>query len=314
MVLNLILLFVSFVFLYYGAGWLIRGASAIAESLNLSKVFVGVVLVAFGTSAPELFVNLIAAYRGHSGIALSNISGSNLANLCLGYGLCACFGNLVINKKKFRFDLFYFCLTPLLVLFFLIIYPGNAIPQWGTAIFVICLVMYIISMKSRLYKEQPQQSENHKHHFYKGIFIFLIGTISLYVSGEMIVRSALRISEYFGVSEIIIALTVVAIGTSLPDITASLMAIKKGETSMAVGNLLGSNIFNILLVLPGSLLVSRKALVADGIITADYLMVFVTSITFVILLFWRQKVGYIRAAVLITIYIAYMISRILFLN
>ena len=314
MIFNLILLLVSFVFLYYGAGWLINGASAVAKSLNLSKVVVGVTLVAFGTSAPELFVNLIAACRGHSGIALSNVSGSNLANLCLGYGICACFGTIVIDKKKFRLDLIYFCLAPLLVLLFLLIPPRNQIPLWGAAIFITSLVLYIMSMKSRLYEEQSEQSEDSRSGLYKGLFIFLMGTVALYLSGEMIVRSAVGISEYFGISETTIGLTVIAIGTSLPDITASLIAVKKGETSIAVGNLLGSNIFNVLLVLPGSLLVSRAAFVTDWVVTADYSMVFLASAIFVATLFWRQKVGYIRAAVLLITYIAYMLSRMLFLN
>ncbi len=313
MTLNIILLIVSFVFLYYGAKWLIDGASIIATSLNLSKVVIGITLVAFGTSAPELFVNIIAAYRGHSGIALSNISGSNLANICLAYGFCAFLGNLVIDKKKFGLDFIYFCLAPLLILFFLLIFPVNSVPLWGAVILIIPLVLYILSIKNRLYEESIQ-TEKPPNNSLKGSLIFLAGVIILYFSGEMIIRSAIRISEFFKISETIIALTVIAIGTSLPEITATLIAVKRGETSIAAGNILGSNIFNIFLVLGASLIASRSALIADEIITIDYSMVSILSILFVLTLLVRPKVGKLRAGILIGVYFAYMLTRVLFLN
>ena len=313
MVLNLILLSVSFVFLYYGAKWLVVGASIIANRLNISKVVVGTTLVAFGTSTPELFVNTIAAYHGHNGIALSNISGSNLANLCLGYGLCACFGKLIIDKKKFGLDLVYFCSAPLLVLFFLVVFPGSKIPLWGAGVLIIPLILYIRSMKNRLY-DSSEQTGRSRDSLYKGLLIFLTGVIVLYLSGELIVRSALQIGECFGVSETIMGLTVVAVGTSLPDLTASLVAVKRGEASIAVGNLLGSNIFNILLVLSSSLIASRRALIANNAVITDYSMVFIASVLFVLTVLKREKVGRVRGGILIAVYFAYIASRVLFFN
>ncbi|MBN1787641.1 MAG: calcium/sodium antiporter [Sedimentisphaerales bacterium] len=313
MTLNIILLIVSFVLLYYGAKWLIVGASAIATSLNISKVVIGITLVAFGTSAPELFVNLIAAYRGHSGIALSNISGSNLANICIAYGFCVFFGKLIIDKKEFGLDFIYFCAAPLIILFFLLIYPGGSVPLWGAVIFIVLMILYIMSIKNRLY-EESEQIEKPVNNTLKGTLIFLAGVTALYFSGEMIIYSATKISTALGISETVIALTVIALGTSLPEITASLVAVRRGETAIAAGNVIGSNIFNVFLVLGGSLIASRGALVADKIITIDYAVVSVLSIFLVITLLVQPKIGRLRASLLIGVYCAYMLTRVLFLN
>ncbi|MCD4831308.1 MAG: calcium/sodium antiporter [Anaerohalosphaeraceae bacterium] len=313
MILDSVLLIVSFVFLYCGARWLISGATTIANCLNISKVVVGVVLVAFGTSAPELFVNIIAACKGHSGLAMSNVAGSNLANICLGYGLCAIFGCLAINRKKFGTDLLYFCLTPAVVLFFLTIFPGSKVPLWGGAVLLLLFVLYFTSIKARLYDQQGETRPS-RTGLAKGVFVFLLGVSALYISGEFIVRSATNISTHFGISEAIIGLTVVAVGTSLPDITASLVAIRKGETSIAVGNILGSNIFNILLVLSATLIASWKSLPAARAVTLDYLMVVILSVFVVVITFKRQRFSPIWAGFLIGFYAVYIASRILFLN
>ena len=179
MISDTALLLFSFVLLYFGANWLVGGASTVATSLRLSKVVVGITLVAFGTSAPELFVNLVAAYRGHSGIALSNISGSNLANLCLGYGICAFLGNLVIQRKKFGLDLIYFFLAPLLILFFLAIFPGKRIPLWGVIFFLPLLISYLLSVKNRLYEEEAKLVKSYKIDLVRGFLVFVAGVVTL---------------------------------------------------------------------------------------------------------------------------------------
>lgn len=308
--LNFALLIFSFVLLYFGAHWLVGGASTVASSLRISKVVVGITLVAFGTSAPELFVNLVAASRGYSSIALSNISGSNLANLCLGYGICAFLGNLAIRRKKFRLDLIYFFLAPLVIFFFLAIFPGNRVPLWGVVFLLAVLVSYLISVKNRLYEEESKLVKGYKVTFLKGFFVFLAGVFILYLGGELALHSALRIGEFFGISKSVLGLTFVAIGTSLPDIMASIIAMKRKEISIAVGNILGSNIFNSLLVISGSLIVSWNPLTADGAIITDYSMVIILSLSFAIIVFFHQKVGHILGFVLLGAYFVYMLVRL----
>jgi len=310
MIWDLIILVASFAFLYHGAKWIVTGASKIAACLNISKVVVGVVLVAFGTSAPELFVNIIAACRGHSEIALSNVSGSNLANICVGYSLCALLGGIVIDKKKFGTDLIYFCLAPAAVLFFLAVYPGGNVPVWAIIFFVVPFAFYIASTKKRMFNQLTPPPVS-KRKLGKAIAIFGLGVMTLYFSGEMVIRSATQISIYFGISESIIALTFIAVGTSLPDIMASLVAVKRKENSIAVGNILGSNIFNILLVLTGSLVFSARPLIADNAVSLDYLLVLAISVGFVISVWKRPKLGRIRGGILFGIYLAYMLMRFL---
>jgi cation:H+ antiporter len=310
MIIHVVLLLLSFALLYYGADWLVGGASTIATSLRLSKVVVGIMLVAFGTSAPELFVNIVAAYRGHSGIALSNVSGSNLANLCLGYGICAFFGNLFIHRTKFHVDLVYFFLAPSFILFFLLVFPGGRIPLWGAIILCTLFVSYLLSVKNRMYEEEPIREKDYKTTFLKGLLAFVGGTFTLYFGSELTLRSVLRIGEYIGLSEAVLGLTFVAIGTSLPDIMASVIAMKRNEVSIAVGNILGSNIFNSLLVISGSLIASWSALSANGSISIDYSVVVILSLSFAIFAFFRQKVGYIEGLILLGTYLVYMVFRL----
>lgn len=308
MLLPLLFVAIGFTVLYFGADWLVRGASTIASNLNVSKVIVGLTLVAFGTSSPELFVNLIASYRGHTGLALANIAGSNLTNLCIGFGICAFLGRVVLNRKKYRIDLAYFSLTPILIVFFFIIFPRQRLPFWAIVPFAIAFILYLISLKRRLYSEEVEENKQKKLIY--GISYFLGGLVTLYLGGELVFRSALKISNYLGISETVIGITLVAFGTSIPDVMASVVAIRKGENSIAVGNLIGSNIFNILLVLGGTLLISGQDLFANQVIIKDYIMVSISSIFFIIIVSLSQRVSRLSGLILIAIYIIYMAIRV----
>jgi cation:H+ antiporter len=314
MISNTVLLLFSFGLLYFGANWLVGGASTVATSLRLSKVIVGITLVAFGTSAPELFVNLVAAYHGHSGIALSNVSGSNLANLCVGYGICAFLGNLLIQRNKFKLDLIYFFAAPLLIVLFLVVFPKKQIPVWATIFLLPLLVSYLLSVKNRLYEEEAQLVKTYKMDLLKGFFVFIAGVVTLYLGGELVLQTILQLGKHFGISEAVLGLTFVAIGTSLPDIMASIIAMKKNEISIAVGNILGSNIFNSLLVISGSLIVSWKGLNANRSIIMDYSMVTILSLSFVVIVLLRQRVGHILGFLLLLAYFTYMLFRLRFLS
>ncbi|MBW8001897.1 MAG: calcium/sodium antiporter [Planctomycetes bacterium] len=314
MIIDIIILLFSFILLYYGANWLVDGASSIAIALKLSKVFVGIVLVAFGTSAPELFVNLIAAYHGHTGFALSNISGSNLANLCIGFGICAFFGNLIVDRSKFWLDLIYFSLSPLLILLLIVIVPGHYIPSWSAIFFCVLFLTYLMSAKQRLREEEPKLHVIYKGSLYKDISIFLVGITFLYLGGRLVLHSVMGIGQFLGVPDTILGFSIVALGTSLPDIMASIIAIRKNEISIAVGNILGSNIFNILLVIGGTLIVSRGNLKSDHSILMDYSFVFIISSLFACIAYCRGKIGRLYGLTLLVVYFAYMFIKIFSLN
>lgn len=309
MLISILLALLGFVVLYYGAVWLITGATSIALNLDVSKVVVGLTLVAFGTSSPELFVNVIAAYRDHTGFALANVAGSNLTNLCLGFGFCALTGVVLIQRERFMTDLLFFWMAPCLVLFFFVIYPCNCLPLYGVAVFIALIILYMVSVKKRLHV--GENNDKPRFGLPVSLLIFLAGCGTLYAGGELILNSSINIAQYLGVSESIIGLTIVAIGTSIPDVAASVIAIRKRESEIAVGNLLGSNIFNILLVLGGTLLASWGDLPADANTILDYAAVCATSLLFFIVVLRFSRVHRATGIVLIAAYAVFMTIRVI---
>ena len=306
MLTSLLLITVGFVALYYGAEWLVRGATRIAANLEISKVVVGIVLVAFGTSSPELFVNLIAAYKGRTGFVLSNVAGSNLTNLCIGFGVSGFLVNLVVDKKKFWIDLVYFSVGPLFVLLLMALVKG--LPLWSTGLLLVIFATYFIFIKGRL---RSQEEAGQKGKLFGGFFLFFLGCGILYGGGELIVRSAVSIGKLWGISDTILGLTIVAFGTSVPDVMASVVAARRGENSIAVGNLLGSNIFNVLFVLSGTLLVSWQGLLVDQKTLLDYAVVSISSLAFFGWVLFSQRISRISGSILILAYILYMLYRVL---
>ena len=309
MTLSILLMTFGFISLYYGAEWLVEGAIKLALILKISKVVVGLVLVAFGTSSPELFVNIIAALEGRTGFALSNVSGSNLTNLCIGFGVCALVGTLIVDKVKFGIDLIYFWLAPMLVLLFMLVIPDNRLPLWSAIPLLFLFVIYLLFLQSRARAEASEEIIP-ANSLWLGLFLFLLGIGALYTGGELVVRSAVRIGGLLGISETVLGLTVVAFGTSIPDTMASIAAVRKGETYIAVGNLLGSNIFNILLVLSATLIFAGRGLLFDPNIVMDYAAVTLFSIFFVALIIISSRVVRPIGLLLIALYLTYIAYRV----
>ncbi len=302
------LMLLGFVSLYFGAEWLVDGAIKIAARLKIAKAVVGLVLVAFGTSSPELFVNLIAALDGRTGLALSNVSGSNLTNICIGFGLCALLGVLIIHRSQFWLDLLYFALTPLLIFSFMLVAGGDTLPYWSVFPLYILFVVYLILISGRAIDEVGNEDEESNLPW--AIFKFLAGCVGLYAGGEFVVRNAVTIGEVIGISEAILGLTIVAIGTSIPDAAASIIAVRKGETDIAVGNLLGSNIFNILLILSTTLLFSNQGLLGNQSILIDYAVVTGASLFFIMLISLSHRISRFSGVLLLILYFGYMGYRV----
>lgn len=310
MILSVFLMLLGFACLYYGAEWLVEGAIQLALILKISKVVVGLVLVAFGTSSPELFVNLIAALSGRTGFALSNVSGSNLTNLCVGFGVCALVGILMVDKVKFGIDLLFFSVGPIIVLLFMILTPNNSLPLWSAVPLLVLFAVYLLLIQTRAKAEVTDEAELVDKSLGRGLFWFLLGLGVLYAGGELVVRSAVSIGETLGISETVLGLTVVAFGTSIPDTMASIAAVRKGETDIAVGNLLGSNIFNILLVLGATLVFAWSGLMIDPNIVMDYTAVSLSAILFIGLIFFSPRVSRAGGGLLLFLYVAYIVYRV----
>ncbi|MFH1764974.1 MAG: calcium/sodium antiporter [Gemmatimonadota bacterium] len=248
-----LLLFGGFGALYFGADWMVRGAARLQGSLRLSPIVIGLTVVSLGTSAPELIVAVLATLRGNADIAVGNVLGSNLANIGLILGASALVRPLLVAERVGRRD------APIMIVLTLFLYPliiDLEVGRFDGAVLTLFMGVYLTYVFYRGRKApKPLISEYAKlagevgSGIGGGVFIALgllvAGTLGLLLGGRAIVGSAIYFSGNFGVSELGIGLTVVAVGTSLPEMATSIMAAVRGQTDIAVGNVIGSNVFNI---------------------------------------------------------------------
>ena len=302
-----LLLLVGVFLLLIGGDFLVKSAASLAKKLNISPFLIGVTVVSFGTSAPELIVSLKAAFNGSSGIAIGNVIGSNIANLALVLGITVLIRPIVLDPKKLRFSWFSMLVASLMFLGFSI----DGILDRVDGLFLISglILFLILSIRKRDDSFVEEELEKTlKTNLIPVYFIF--GAAGLYYGSELLVDSAITIAKSFGISEFIIGVSVVALGTSLPELVTSIIAIIKGQSSISVGNLIGSNVFNIFAVL--GITSAVNPLKADSFLIAIDLpiMLGVTLLTGLFLLV-SKKLGRIEGLLLITIYIMYIGSALI---
>lgn len=253
--MGIVYILIGLVLLVVGGDFLVRSAVGLSYRFNLSKMLVGLTVVSFATSTPELLVSLQAALDGLSDIALGNVIGSNIANLGLVLGLTALLGNLEVDRDFFLFN------WPVMVLFSMALYlallnDGILSRMEGIGLFL-GLILYLILLirrtrinsKSEKTQQETVAIEQPQTSYFKIILWFLIGAIGLYFGAELVVSGATTLAIMLGVGDYAIAITVLAIGTSIPELAASVMAVIRKEKALSLGNLIGSNIFNIASVL-----------------------------------------------------------------
>lgn len=252
--MDYLLLFVGIALLAYGGELLVKGSVSLALRLKISTLVVGMTVVSFATSAPELLVSLEAALSDHPDISLGNVIGSNIANIGLVLGLTAVISPLAIPKEIYRTN--YPMLLIVSVLFMALLYFFKAITFWMGILFVISLFVFgfLIIQKSRknnpqAAKDDPLLQEVVSFPLWKSLSLLLAGAIALYFGADLLVESSVSIAREWGVTERVISLSLVAIGTSIPELAASIIAAIRKEETLAIGNLIGSNIFNVLAVL-----------------------------------------------------------------
>ena len=319
--MNVILVYVLFVlgffFLVYGADWLVEGASSIARRLKISDLVIGLTIVSFGTSAPELAVNVIASFEGQSALAIGNILGSNVANIMLVLGVSAIVRPLAIQQnttwKEIPFSLLAAVLLGVLLNDVLVNdATANSLSRadgFVLASFFIVFIYYTFGLASsgELVFEELEELPDEMP-IWKGILLTVVGLVALPVGGNWIVDGAVQIARDIGISEAVIGIVIVGVGTSLPELAASVTAAFKGKTDIAVGNAVGSNIFNIFWVLGFSSMI--RPLDFDIKMNVDLIM----TITASLLLFFFVMVGKKErmlerweGGVLLSVYIGYLI-------
>lgn len=313
---NTILLIVGLAVLILGGELLVRGASRIALRLKMSPLVVGVTIVAFGTSAPELLISVQAALAGSPDITMGNVVGSNICNLALVLGVTALIAPIPVNSDSIKID-WPMTMGCTLLLYFLV--QEGYVNDYEGIGFISLLALYIffIIRRSRKNHISPQDlglevevpTSSSKKNMLQDTSLILIGGAGLYFGSDWFVNSAKDLAIYMGISERIVGITVVALGTSLPELVTSMVAAFKKETDMALGNLMGSNIFNILSILGITSLIAEIE-VSEVIVNSD--MIWMMGITLLILPFMalNKIVDRYEGLILLGIYIYYTINVI----
>lgn len=322
-VLYILLLIVGFVALIKGADWFVDGSSNIAKTFRIPGVIIGLTIVAVGTSAPELAVSSLAAIEGSNDIALSNVVGSDIFNLLAVLGICAVIKPLKvareINRRDFPLSIVVTVIVMIASCFFNIYSGGflsaNMDDNVGNVsrilgiILIVIFIGYIIVLIINAKRHPVKETTDKAKPLWKSILFLVIGIILVIAGGQAVVTSAEEIARAFGMSETLIGLTIVAAGTSLPELVTSIVAARKGETGMAVGNVVGSNIFNLLFILGLSatihpLSVNMASLIDMAFLIAVSVLTFIMGIT-------KKSINRIEGVIMLSIYAAYVVFAII---
>ncbi len=307
--LSFVLLIIGFALLVWGADKFVAGASAFARRLGVSPLLVGLTIVAFGTSAPELAVSLTAALQGANEIAVGNVVGSNLFNLLVVAGLSAVICPLVMDRTLLRRD------WPLsvgaAVLLLVFIAPDLKISRIEGLILLATFAVVLGAQIRAALKNRDALEGEEDEVLMPPVMIgvnIVLGLACIIIGGQMAVNGATGIARMFGLSETLIGLTIVAIGTSLPELVTSLVAARKGQNEIAMGNVIGSNLFNILLILGVSSAITPIPVQATSIV--DCIVLIAVSVVFY-LPAMRGKLGRFPGAVMALSYVAYTVYLIM---
>lgn len=308
-VLSWIALAGGLVLLTAGGEFLVSGAGKLAKRLGMSSLLIGLTVVAFGTSMPELFVGLIALFQNHPDILTGNVIGSNIANVGLILGLCALITPLPVGFKSVTKEL-YIVLAATLVSFGVAWY--GSFPRFLGFVFVASLVFFTVQSfrreaSNKIYapKESDKNNEDDSPSMPLIILITLLGLAFLPLGSNFFIKGAVDIARYFGVSELVIGLTLAAVGTSLPELASCLAAIRQRQTTMLVGNIIGSNLFNLLMVLGFcGLLVPFP--MSPNLLSRDIPIMFSLSAVLLPILAVQQGLSRLHGAILLASYIGYL--------
>ena len=303
-----VLLIVGFLLLIKGADFFVEGSAAVAKKLRVPTMIIGLTIVAMGTSAPECAVSIAASIKGSNAMAISNVVGSNIFNLMVVCGFCALFTPLIVHAKTLKQEFPFSILAAIVML--IAGFIGMTLGRIDGVILLVLFAFFLAwmvksALKARANAEDIEE-ENVKDLGNLQCLLYIIGVIiAIVIGGDLVVDSATEIARTFGLSENLIGLTIVAFGTSLPELVTSAVAAKKGEVDMALGNVIGSNIFNILLVAGIAATVSPMAFLMENVI--DLVILIVMSIVVWSFASTKKKIGRAEGVFMLIIYVAYIV-------
>ncbi|MDB2110629.1 calcium/sodium antiporter [Clostridium paraputrificum] len=310
--MDFIILIIGFFLLIKGADIFVDGASSIAKKIGIPSVIVGLTIVSLGTSAPELAVSLISSFNGNNGIAVGNVLGSNLFNTLVVLGGTAIVAPLIIKKSTIKRDYITTLLVTILtcfLIFGLVPKSENMLSRTSGIILLVVCIAYMFILVKAAKKDSVKDEENTSEiKMSKNILLSLIGVVGIVFGGNLVVDSATNIAYALGMSEKLVGLTIVAVGTSLPELVTSIVAALKGENDIALGNVLGSNIFNLVLILGASATISP--ITVSGVMLIDFIILIAVTLFIGALIFFNKKedkrLGRLEGIILVGIYVAYL--------
>ena len=329
LIFKIILLIVGFVLLIKGADFFVEGSSSVAKKLKVPPLIIGMTIVAMGTSLPETAVSVSASMNNANSLAVSNVVGSNIFNLMMVLGICALFNKLKVGKDVLRRD-YPFSIICALLMIFLGVFGFKEDGSYGMnwemdrlagiiylVLFVCFITILIISaMKARKKAEETgvqaersladeMEDEVAEIPVWKSIIYIVLGAVAIKFGGDWVVDGAVAIAERIGVSDTIIGLTICAVGTSLPELVTSIVAARKNQLDMAIGNVVGSNVFNILFVLGIASTISPIPFAIENIIDICVLIAF--SVLIYIFCITKKSINKVEGGVMVALYVIFMV-------
>lgn len=295
-----LLLIIGFVLLIKGADFFVEGSSSLARFLKIPSVIIGLTIVAMGTSAPEASVSINAALAGNNDIAVSNIIGSNIFNGLIVVGICAFMAGFKANRDILKRDM---PVNILITAILCIMIADGRLSRLEGILLLSGMIFYIVNMILSALKTRNSCPDEKSMPLYKSLIFIAGGLVSVIFGGNLVVNNASQIAVSFGVSQNFIGLTIVAIGTSLPELVTSIVATRKGDSGLALGNAIGSNIFNILFILGMSATISPLHILSESVI--DCAILLVSGILLFVFAYTRKSMNRTEGAICVLSYIGY---------
>ncbi|MGW9687013.1 calcium/sodium antiporter [Flagellimonas sp. 2504JD1-5] len=301
---NLLFILLGLILLIMGGNWLLKAAVALSLRLAIPKIVIGMTVVSFATSAPELIVSIKAALDGFPDLALGNVVGSNIANLGLVLAITVLLGSIDVRRSFYTTDWPVMMVASLLFVGF--IYFDGVLQQYEGIILVVFLFLFLVFLlrfqKTAVVDEMPEDDELLPLH--KTVLFLGIGGTALWGGSELLIDGAVGMAETFGVSDRVIGITIVSVGTSIPELAASVIAVIKKEKAISLGNLIGSNIFNLLAVLGITSIITPIHVVDQGLLSSDIFWMLGISFMILPLVFFPKglRLGWRDGILLLTFY------------
>ena len=311
-ILSVLLLVVGMVLLIKGADWFVEGAASLAKALGIPSLVIGLTLVSVGTSMPEFSVSLQSSIAGLNDMSFGNVIGSNIFNTFVVIGVSAIMTPLVVSKEMKIYDLPILMGIYLILILFSFVISSGTIVLWESIIIFSLTIIYtgfLIYRSRQEIKANKDQEEAPKRKWWLNVILVAVGLAGIILGGDLVVDNAALLAKKIGMSELLVGLTIVAVGTSLPELVTSIVAAKKGENDIAIGNAIGSCIFNVILILGFcSILEPVKV---DLLSLVDCLVMLSSAIVVFLFSFKSMKVNKWQGITMISIYVVYLVYIVL---